>query len=118
MDDAGTDGVRGHAGASTTTIRTRLLKFGAALLRNTRLDRIVLASERPLSAARAVRHRRHAADRCSMVLKPAPDPRMPEPLAREISRLGHAQPRRKGCLVGDAEFHVGGTQVVAHGGRR
>ena len=36
--------------ACTATIRTRLLKFGAAVLRNTRRVRIMLASEHPLRA--------------------------------------------------------------------
>lgn len=34
--------------ACTSTIRTRMLKFGAAVLRNTRRVRIMLASEHPL----------------------------------------------------------------------
>jgi len=54
-------GLRGTelARACTTTIRTKLLKIGAAVLRNTRRVRVLLASAHPMkqvfmSAARAL----------------------------------------------------------------
>jgi Transposase DDE domain group 1 len=38
------------ANACTATIRTRLLKIGAAIVRNTRRVRVMLASSHPLKA--------------------------------------------------------------------